>query len=46
MGSEAGPSGERLVRDLVRETVAELSPNEIPLLEALFDRMTPRLSGF
>ncbi|MFJ2213100.1 hypothetical protein ACIQVO_26785 [Streptomyces sp. NPDC101062] len=37
MGSEALPSGDRPVRDLVRDVVADLSPGELPMLEGLFD---------
>ncbi|MFJ7998833.1 hypothetical protein ACIQ7D_17055 [Streptomyces sp. NPDC096310] len=37
MDSEAGLSGERRVRDLVREAVADLHPHELPLVDGLLD---------
>ncbi|MFI6704577.1 hypothetical protein ACIBJC_37560 [Streptomyces sp. NPDC050509] len=49
MGSEALSSGDRPVRDLVHEVVADLSPGELPMLEGLFDlddsTAVRRLSG-
>ncbi|MFF0558519.1 hypothetical protein [Streptomyces sp. NPDC004266] len=37
MGSEAQPSAGRPVRDLVREVVVGLAPDELPLLEGLLE---------